>query len=113
MIYDVYGYAEPSLGDQRGRLAEALGVQWVKHESDYRGVYFAARPRTGAGKLRLQANDLRDGDDEYHQEPDFPKTATCCSSTSSTGPTTYGPDWRRSRSGGSSTAASWSSGRCG
>lgn len=73
MIYDVYGYGEPSLGDQPGRLAEALGVQWVGHESDYRGVYFAARPRTGAGKLRLQSNDLRDGDDEYYQEPDFPE----------------------------------------
>lgn len=34
---------------------------------------FAARPRTGAGKLRLQSNDLRDGDDEYYQEPDFPE----------------------------------------
>jgi hypothetical protein len=73
VIYDVYGYAEPSLGDQPGRLAEALGVDWVGHESDYRGIYFAARPRTGAGKLRLQSNDLRDGDDEYHQEPDFPE----------------------------------------
>ncbi len=73
MIYDVYGYREPSLGDQPGRLAEALGVEWVRHESDYRGVYFAARPQGGAGKLRLQSNDLRDGDEEYHQEPDFPE----------------------------------------
>jgi hypothetical protein len=44
----------------------------VKHESDYRGIYFAARPRTG-GKLRLQSNDLRDGDDEYYQEADLPE----------------------------------------
>ena len=73
VIYDVYGYAGPGLGDQPGRLAEALGVEWTRHESDYRGTYFAARPATGAGKLRLQANDLRDGDDEYHQEPDFPE----------------------------------------
>jgi hypothetical protein len=73
VIYDVYGYGEPSLGDQPGKLAEALGVEWAMHESDYRGTYFAARPRTGAGKLRLQSNDLRDGDDEYYQEPDFPE----------------------------------------
>jgi hypothetical protein len=73
VIYDVYGFGEPSLGDQPGELAEALDVQWAEHESDYRGIYFAARPRTGAGKLRLQSNDLRDGDDEYHQEPDFPE----------------------------------------
>ncbi|MGK5680248.1 hypothetical protein [Actinoplanes sp. URMC 104] len=73
MIYDVYGYGEPTLDDQPGRLAEALGVEWITHESDYRGIYFAARPRTGAGKLRLQSNDLRDGDAEYHQEPDFPE----------------------------------------
>ncbi|MFG1608557.1 hypothetical protein [Actinoplanes sp. NPDC049265] len=73
MIYDVYGYAEPSLGDQPGRLARALGVEWVKHESDYRGVYFAARPATGTGKLRLQSNDLRDGDVEYYEKPDFPE----------------------------------------
>jgi len=72
VIYDVYGYGEPSLGDEPGRLAEALGVEWVKHESDYRGTYLAARPRAGAGKLRLQSNDLRDGD-EYYQEPDFPE----------------------------------------
>jgi hypothetical protein len=72
VIYDVYGYGEPSLGDQPDRLAEALSVKWVLHESDYLGVYFAASPRTGAGDLRLQSNDLRDGDDEYHQEPDFP-----------------------------------------
>jgi hypothetical protein len=73
VIYDVYGYAEPDLDDQPGELAEALGVQWVMHESDYRGVYFAARPSVGAGKLRLQSNDLRDGDEEYLQEPDFPE----------------------------------------
>jgi hypothetical protein len=73
VIYDVYGYGEPSIGDQPGRLAEALDVEWTRHESDYRGVFFAARPRTGAGKLRLQRNDLRDGDDEYYQEPDFPE----------------------------------------
>lgn len=72
-IYDVYGYGEPSLGDQLHRLAEALGVEWVEHESDYRGVHFAARPPTGAGKLRLQSNDLRDGDEEYYQEPGFPE----------------------------------------
>jgi len=41
VIYDVYGYGEPSLGDQSGRLAEALGVELVKHESDYRGAYLA------------------------------------------------------------------------
>ncbi|GAA2564723.1 hypothetical protein GCM10010435_41460 [Winogradskya consettensis] len=73
MIYDVYGYGEPSLGDQPAQLAATLGVQWVQHESDYRGSYFAARPRTGTGKLRLQSNDLRDGDVEYFQEPDFPE----------------------------------------
>jgi hypothetical protein len=73
VIYDVYGYGEPSLGDQPAKLAEALGVDWVRHESDYRGSYFAARPLTGGGKLRLQSNDLRDGDEEYHQEPDFPE----------------------------------------
>lgn len=73
MIYDVYGYGEPSLGDQPSRLAEALGVQWAEHESDYRGVYFAARPQTGAGKLRLQSNDLHDATGEYFQEPDFPE----------------------------------------
>jgi hypothetical protein len=73
VIYDVYGYDKPSLGDEPERLAEALGVAWAKHESDYRGIYFAARPATGAGKLRLQSNDLRDGDDDYHQEPDFPE----------------------------------------
>ena len=73
MIYDVYGYDEPSLGDQPSELAEALGVQWAEHESDYRGVYFAARPQSGTGKLRLQSNDLRDGNDEYFQEPDFPE----------------------------------------
>lgn len=72
MIYDVYGFVEPVLGDQPGELAEALEVEWSTHESDYRGVYFAARPRTGRGKLRLQSNDLRDGDDGYLQEPDFP-----------------------------------------
>ncbi|GAA2640087.1 hypothetical protein [Paractinoplanes durhamensis] len=72
MIYDVYGYGEPVLGDQPGRLAEALGVGWVEHDSDYRGRYLAARPQAGAGKLRLQSNDLRDGDYEYFQEPDFP-----------------------------------------
>jgi hypothetical protein len=71
VIYDLYGYDDPSLGDQPARLAEALGVEWVLHESDYRGVYFAARPETG-GELRLQSNDLRDGDEEYFQEPDFP-----------------------------------------
>ncbi|GAA0452646.1 hypothetical protein Ade02nite_00640 [Paractinoplanes deccanensis] len=59
--------------DQPGRLAEALGVEWVRHESDYRGVYFAARPPAGNGKLRLQSNDLRDGDEAYYQEPDFPE----------------------------------------
>ena len=73
MIYDVYGYGEPSLGDQPGRLAEALGVEWAEHESDYRGIYFVARSPAGPGKLRLQSNDLRDGDDEYYQEPDFPE----------------------------------------
>jgi hypothetical protein len=73
VIYDVYGYSEPSLGDQPTRLAAALGVEWATHESDYRGVYLAARPSAGAGRLRLQANDLRDGDDAYHQEPDFPE----------------------------------------
>jgi hypothetical protein len=73
VIYDVYGYDEPSLGDQPSELAEALGVQWAEHESDYRGVYFAARPQFGTGKLRLQSNDLRDGNDEYFQEPDFPE----------------------------------------
>jgi hypothetical protein len=74
VIYDVYGYGEPSLGDQPAKLAEALGVEWVLHESDYRGFHFAARPSTGGrGKLRLQSNDLRDGDDEYYQEPDFPE----------------------------------------
>ncbi|WP_232234585.1 hypothetical protein [Actinoplanes sp. N902-109] len=69
----MYGYAEPSLGDQPRRLADALGVEWTSHESDYRGSYFAARPPTGTGKLRLQSNDLRDGDGEYHEEPDFPE----------------------------------------
>lgn len=37
------------------------------------GGYFAARPGTGAGELRVQSNDLRDGDDEYYQELDFPE----------------------------------------
>ncbi|MEV4707893.1 hypothetical protein [Actinoplanes sp. NPDC049316] len=73
MIYDVYGYSEPSLGEQPSKLAEALGVEWVLHESDYRGMYYAARARSGSGKLRLQSNDLRDGDNEYHQEPGFPE----------------------------------------
>ncbi|AGZ38515.1 hypothetical protein [Actinoplanes friuliensis] len=71
MIYDVYGYGEPGLGDQPQRLAEALGVEWALHESDYRGSYRAAR--IGTGKLRLQSNDLRDGEDRYHQEPGFPE----------------------------------------
>ena len=73
MIYDVYGYSEPSLGNQPAALAEALGVEWVKHESDYRGSHFAARPSAGSGKLRLQSNDLRDGDDEYYQESGYPE----------------------------------------
>lgn len=66
MIYDGYGHAEPSLADQPGRPAEALEVEWVEHESGYRGSYFVARPRTGTGnlRLRLRSNDLRD-DDEY------------------------------------------------
>ena len=72
MIYDVYGLSEPSLGDQPARLAEALGVVWQEHESDYRGVYFAARDQApGRGKLRLQSNDLRDSSGGYHQLPDF------------------------------------------
>jgi hypothetical protein len=73
VIYDVYGYTEPNLGDQPGKLAEALGVEWVLHESDYLGVHFVARPASGGGKLRIQSNDLRDGDEEYHQEADFPE----------------------------------------
>ena len=73
VIHDVYGYGEPSLGDQPGELAEALGVEWVLHESDYRGPHFVARPPSGPNKLRLQSNDLHDADDGYHQEPDFPE----------------------------------------
>ena len=74
MIYDVYGFVEPSLGDQPDRLADALGVVWQLHESDYRGVYYAAPgPDPGGGKLRLQSNDLRDNGGEYHQLPDFPE----------------------------------------
>jgi hypothetical protein len=73
VIYDVYGYGEPSLGDQPGLLAEALGVEWTMRESDYRGSYLAARPRSGAGELLLQSNDLLDGDDAYFQEPDYPE----------------------------------------
>jgi hypothetical protein len=44
VIYDVYGYGEPSLGDQPGKLAEALEVEWATHESDYRGIYFSDTP---------------------------------------------------------------------
>jgi hypothetical protein len=43
MIYDVYGDREPN-----------LGMRWAEHESDYLGLYFAARPQTAAGKLRPQ-----------------------------------------------------------
>lgn len=72
MIYDVYGFSEPSLGDQPDLLADALGVAWVKHESDYRGVHLSARGQApGDGKLTLQSNDLRDSAGEYHQLPDF------------------------------------------
>ena len=31
-----------------------------------------ARPLSERDLDRLQSNDLRDGDDEYYQEPDFP-----------------------------------------
>ncbi|WP_433363230.1 hypothetical protein ACQPZX_31740 [Actinoplanes sp. CA-142083] len=73
MIYDVYGFVEPSLGDQPDRLAEALGVEWQLHDSDYRGVHYAAPgPPPGGGKLRLQSNDLHDSAGDYHQLPDFP-----------------------------------------
>ncbi|MFC7272917.1 hypothetical protein ACFQS1_02895 [Paractinoplanes rhizophilus] len=74
MIFDVYGFGEPDLGEQPDRLAEVLGVRWRLHESDYRGVYYAAAgPAPGGGKLRLQSNDLRDRNGEYHQLPDFPE----------------------------------------
>jgi hypothetical protein len=74
VIYDVYGFGERSLGDQPDLLAEALGVVWEEHESDYRGVHFVARGQApGDGKLRLQSNDLRDSSGEYHQLPDFPE----------------------------------------
>lgn len=74
MIYDVYGFGDPSLGDQPGRLAEALGVVWEERESDYLGVYFAARGQTpGGGRLKLQSNDLKDSSGDYHQLPDFPE----------------------------------------
>ena len=74
MIFDVYGFGEPSLGDQPRRLAEALGVTWQEHDSDYRGVTFTARDTAaGRGKLRLQSNDLTDAGGDYHQLPDFPE----------------------------------------
>lgn len=74
MIYDVYGLRESNLGDQPDRLAQALDVVWQEHESDYRGIYFAARGQApGHGKLRLQSNDLRDSSGDYHQLPDFPE----------------------------------------
>jgi hypothetical protein len=69
----VYGFSEPTLGDERDRLADALDVGWEEHESDYRGVHFTARGRApGDGKLLLQSNDLRDSAGQYHQLPDFP-----------------------------------------
>jgi hypothetical protein len=73
MIFDVYGFGEPSLGDQPDRLAEALGVTWREHDSDYRGVTFTARGDAGSGKIRLQSNDLSDAEGDYHQLPDFPE----------------------------------------
>jgi hypothetical protein len=74
VIYDVYGFGEPDLDDQPDRLADALGVVWKQHESDYRGIYFAARGQApDQGKLTLQSNDLRDSSGAYHQLPDFPE----------------------------------------
>jgi hypothetical protein len=71
VIFDVYGFGEPSLGNEPDRLAEALGVVWQKYDSEYRGVTFTARQ--AGGKLRLQSNDLHDDGGDYHQLPDFPE----------------------------------------
>ena len=74
MVYDVYGFREASLGDQPDLLADALGVVWELHESDYRGMYLLARsPGDGGGTLILQSNDLHDSAGEYLQLPDFPQ----------------------------------------
>ena len=71
-IYDVYGLREPALGNEPTRLAEALGVAWEDHDSDYRGTYYIASWPSG-GRLVLQANDLRDSSGGYLQLPDFPQ----------------------------------------
>jgi hypothetical protein len=73
LIYDVYGLAEPTLGGEPARLAEALGITWEDRVSDYRGRYFQAQGPAGAGgQLLLQANDLRDDTGDYLQLPDYP-----------------------------------------
>lgn len=72
-IYDVYGLAKPTLGNEPALLAEALGVTWEQRRSDYRGEYFQAQgPAPIGGRLVLQSNDLRDETGEYLQLPDFP-----------------------------------------
>jgi hypothetical protein len=70
---EIYGYTGADLGDQAERLARALQVEWVEHQSDYRGAYLMARPRSGTGRLRLQSNDLRDAGGEYLQDPSHPE----------------------------------------
>jgi hypothetical protein len=73
-IYDVYGLSEPVLGNELLRLAEALGVAWEEHDSDYRGIYFLASGQPfGGGRLLVQANDLRDEAGSYLQLPAFPQ----------------------------------------
>ena len=74
LIYDVYGFDGPSLGDEPVRLAELFDVSWEQRDSDYRGGYFAATGGSvGGGRLLLQANDLRDDAGDYLQLPQFPE----------------------------------------
>jgi hypothetical protein len=70
----VYGTSTHEPAELGRLIAERLGIRFTERESDYRGIYLAAR--LGEARIEIQYNAIPGGDDQsdlYADEyPDTP-----------------------------------------